>query len=137
MTAVPAGDLAGPLGHLERAVMDVLWQLEQPATARQVHARVVANSDRSTALAYATVKTVLDRLARKDLVRRTPEPDGRAVLYRASGSPDNYIAELMLAALDQAGNRGTALMRFVEAVSADEATVLRRHLDSGRDQEKP
>ena len=66
------------LGELERAVMDVLWESAEPLTVRQVGARL---TDRD--LAHTTVMTVLDRLAKKGLVERLPDPtDRRGVLVR-------------------------------------------------------
>lgn len=110
----------GP-GELERAVMNVLWARSQPLTARAV-LRELGDSE----LAYTTVKTVLDRLHHKRLVRR--ELADRAWHYRAVGSRDDHVAELMLHALDQTGDRDGALVRFVRAVSATDADVLRQAL---------
>src|SRR6266540_3857190 len=116
------------LGALERAVMETLWDLTGPmtgksdATARQVSYTLGA----SRSLAYTTVLTVLDRLERKGLVRRLRE--GRAHRYAPVASREAYAAELMLEALGRASNRDAALVRFVDAVSPEEAEVLRRAL---------
>jgi predicted transcriptional regulator len=109
------------LGELERAVMDVLWQIDEELTVRQVSARL---ADRE--LAHTTVMTVLDRLAKKGFLRRVR--DGRAWRYRPAASREAYIAELMLSALAQTGDRSAALARFARSVSDDEARVLRRAL---------
>ncbi len=66
------------LGELERAVMDSLWSSDEPQTVRQVH--VALSSDRD--LAYTTVMTVLQRLAKKNLV--TQLRDDRAHRYSAT-----------------------------------------------------
>ena len=118
-----AGRLApvNRLGDLERAVMDVLWQIDEGLTVRQVSGRL---ADRE--LAHTTVMTVLDRLAKKGFVRRAR--DGRAWRYRPAASREAYIAELMLSALAQTGDRSAALARFARSVSDDEARVLRRAL---------
>lgn len=50
-----------PLGELERAVMDHLWASAEPQTVRQVHEALLSQRE----LAYTTVMTVLQRLARK------------------------------------------------------------------------
>jgi predicted transcriptional regulator len=116
------------LGALERAVMETLWDLTGPetgqsdATARQVADRLAA----SRSLAYTTVLTVLERLERKRLVRRLRE--GRAHRYAPAATREVYAAELMLEALGRASNRDAALVRFVDAVSPEEAEVLRRAL---------
>ena len=75
------------LGDLERAIMDVLWEDEDGPglTVREVSERL---TDRD--LAYTTVMTVLDRLAKKGLVARQLE--GRAWLYEPARSRlDLYV----------------------------------------------
>jgi predicted transcriptional regulator len=72
--------------------------------------------------------TVLDRLAKKGFARR--ERDGRAWRYRAAGTREAYVTELMLNALDQTGDRPAALARFVRSVSGAEARALRRALEA-------
>lgn len=109
------------LGDLERAVMDVLWERDEPASARDV-ARELAGRD----LAYTTVMTVLDRLAKKGFVAR--ERTGRAWQYTPVASRDAYVARLMLDALDFTGDRGAALVRFARSVSGREAEILRETL---------
>jgi BlaI family transcriptional regulator, penicillinase repressor len=126
------------LGELERAVMETLWDLTsdwnpdppggaggavpRTATARQVADRLGADRQ----LAYTTVLTVLDRLERKGLVRRLRE--GRAHRYAPIATREAYAAKLMLEALGSASDRDAALVRFVDAVSPEEAEVLRRAL---------
>jgi len=115
------------LGDLERAVMDVLWEIDEGLTVRQVSGRL---ADRE--LAHTTVMTVLDRLAKKGFAGR--ERDGRAWRYMPAASREAYVAELMLSALSQTGDRSAALARFARSVSDDEAQVLRHTLaalDSG------
>jgi predicted transcriptional regulator len=109
------------LGELERAIMDVLWESAEPMTVRQVSVCLI---DRD--LAHTTVMTVLDRLAKKGFVRR--ERAGRAWRYRPAESREAYVAELMLTALDETGDRQAALTRFARSVSGREADVLREAL---------
>ena len=63
------------LGELERAVMEILWHRPAAASVRDVHAELAPHRD----LAYTTVMTVLDRLAKKGVCTR--QLDGRAWLY--------------------------------------------------------
>jgi predicted transcriptional regulator len=105
------------LGDLERAIMDVLWDASEWLTVRQVSEQLTERD-----LAHTTVMTVLDRLSKKSFARR--ERDGRAWRYRASESREAYVAELMLSALDQTGDRQAALARFVRSVSGAEARAL-------------
>ena len=86
-------------------------------------------SPRERDLAYTTVMTVLQRLARKNLVSQIR--DDRAHQYVPVHGPDELIAGLMVDALDQAAgsvDRQAALVHFVERVGADEAEALRRAL---------
>ena len=105
------------LGDLERAIMEVLWQTDSALTVRQV------SNGLAQSLAHTTVMTVLDRLAKKGFARR--ERDGRAWRYRPAATREAYVAELMLTALAQTGDRDAALARFAQSVSGAEAGVLR------------
>jgi predicted transcriptional regulator len=99
-------------------VMDQLWAADRALTVRDVHEQLSATRD----LAYTTVMTVLDRLAKKGLTQR--ERDGKAWRYRAAGPREELIADLMRDALDQAGDRRAALVRFVDQVTDDDALLL-------------
>jgi len=111
------------LGDLERAIMEVLWQTDSALTVRQV-----SNGLDQRNLAHTTVMTVLDRLAKKGFARR--ERDGRAWRYRPAATREAYVAELMLTALEQTGDRVAALARFAQSVSGAEAEALRDALAS-------
>ncbi|MET7371010.1 BlaI/MecI/CopY family transcriptional regulator [Micromonospora arida] len=115
------------LGDLERAVMDVLWDVA-PGTSDGVTVREVADALDGRELAYTTVMTVLDRLAGKGMVQR--EREGRAWRYRPAASREAHIAQLMLDALDLGGSRDAALVRFARSVTGTEAEVLRAALGS-------
>jgi predicted transcriptional regulator len=115
------------LGDLERAIMEVLWRTDSSLTVRQVSNGLPQN------LAHTTVMTVLDRLAKKGFARR--ERDGRAWRYRPAATREAYVAELMLTALEQTGDRDAALARFAQSVSGGEAEVLLEAL-SGLEQEQ-
>ncbi|CAN5470415.1 BlaI/MecI/CopY family transcriptional regulator [soil metagenome] len=113
------------LGELEQAVMDHLWSTPEPQTVRQVHESLSERRD----LAYTTVMTVLQRLAKKHLV--VQHRDDRAHRYAPMHGREELVAGLMVDALDQAsdtGSRQSALVHFVERVGADEAEALRRAL---------
>lgn len=113
------------IGELEAAVMDVLWNRTEPASVRDV---LAALGDES--LAYTTVMTVLDRLARKGTVVR--ERHGRAWLYRPAATREAHIAQLMREALALAEDRESVLAHFARLVSKDEAAALRQALDRPR-----
>lgn len=107
--------------------MDVLWSSRDGSTltVRDVHEKVAAQRD----VAYTTVMTVMDRLARKDLVIQ--ERDGRAYRYRATSSRGEMTASLMRGALDDIGrsDRAGALVAFVGEASDEELAALRQALD--------
>src|ERR1700738_1428319 len=113
------------LGELERAVMDHLWSSRGPQPVRQVHEALSAQRD----LAYTTIMTVLQRLAKKNLV--VQHRDDRAHRYAPMHGRDVLVAGLTADAPDQAaasGSREAALVHFVDRVGADEAAALRRAL---------
>lgn len=105
--------------------MDVLWD-RGASGGSGVTVREVAEGLRNRELAYTTVMTVLDRLAGKGMVER--ERAGRAWRYRPAASREAHIARLMLDALDLAGSRDAALVRFARSVTGTEADVLRAAL---------
>lgn len=78
------------LGDLERAVMDHLWSRQEPQTVRQVHEALSARRD----LAYTTVMTVLQRLAKKNLVSQIR--NNRAHRYAPVHGRDELVAGLMV-----------------------------------------
>lgn len=106
--------------------MEVLWAREDSgrgaATARDVSRALAGDRD----LAHTTVMTVLDRLAKKGFLQR--ERDGRAWRYHPAASRERYVTELMLGALDETGDRGAALVHFVQSVSDDEAALIAKAL---------
>jgi predicted transcriptional regulator len=122
------------MGELERAVMERLWSEESGSesqspfeswlTVREVYDGLASERD----IAYTTVMTVLDRLAKKGLVSQ--ERDGRAYRYRSVASRDAMAAESMRAALDEfaTGDRHTALVRFVGEATREERNALREAL---------
>lgn len=105
--------------------MDQLWSADEPQTVRQVHEALAERRE----LAYTTVMTVLQRLAKKNLV--VQQRDDRAHRYAPVHTRDELVASLMVDALQQAdevGSRRAALVHFVEQVGADEADALRAAL---------
>ncbi|GII96895.1 BlaI/MecI/CopY family transcriptional regulator [Sinosporangium siamense] len=116
------------LGNLERSIMEALWDRPEGMLAQDV-AEVLPSRP-----AVTTVLTVLVRLTGKGLVHR--ERQGRAHLYRAAGDKDSFVAEVMRAALDEAGDLETAVQRFVGTVSPEVAAALRDALE-GRDGPRP
>jgi predicted transcriptional regulator len=113
-------------GELEAAIMDAVWSLDRPVLVREV----VAAVEESRGSAYTTVQTVLDILHRKGWLSR--EKDGRAYLYWATASREDYTAALMSEALDTAGDRSAALVRFLERMDPSEVAELTAALEDAK-----
>jgi predicted transcriptional regulator len=119
------------LGDLEREVMAQLWDAAEPQTVRQVHEGVCAAAGRERALAYTTVMTVLDRLAKKGVVRQ--ERADRAYRYAPVQTREQMTASLMLEVLGAAPDgpaRDAALVHFVGQVGPAGAAALRAALEA-------
>jgi predicted transcriptional regulator len=96
----------GPLGSLERQVMDAVWE-HAPATVRDVADRMRGDAAR----AYTTVMTTLDRLHKKGILLR--EKDGLAWRYRAAmdrATHERLVADALAAELVAHGEAGLAAL---------------------------
>ncbi len=101
-------------GELETAVLNILWAQEKPMRVRDVHE--VLTRDRE--LAYTTVMTVLDRLAKKHVVEREQPADERFWLYTpAQGRAETYAA-VVAALLDEAGADAPRVVEIIRRRSA-------------------
>ncbi|GIF20756.1 putative transcriptional regulator [Actinoplanes tereljensis] len=95
------------LGDLEREVMTQLWDSAEPLTVRQVHEGLSRDRD----LAYTTVMTVLDRLAKKGVV--VQQKADRAYRYTPAQTREEMTASVMLDALTASPDQDAALAYFV------------------------
>ncbi|WP_281289147.1 BlaI/MecI/CopY family transcriptional regulator [Leekyejoonella antrihumi] len=109
-------------GDLERSVMEQLWDRPDGLSVREVLDGL------DSGLAYTTVMTVLDRLAKKGVVSR--ERDGRAWRYRPSASRGEQTAQVLRDALGglSATGRRDAMLHFLGDSSPDELADLRAAL---------
>ena len=108
-------------GHLEQAVLRVLWERPGGLTAREL---IDALEERQPAM--TTILTVLNRLARKGLVTR--EGQLRPRRYVAATRREDHIAQVMLDALGQAPDRAAVLSRFLGSISEADTHHVRRVL---------
>lgn len=115
-----------PFGELEAAVMQVLWDRDEPATVRDVLAALSA----SRTLAYTTVMTVMDNLHRKGQLGR--EMSGRAWLYRPVRSRSEHAAALLQDVLAESADRQEVLMHFVADMDPDAVAQLRSVVETAR-----
>ncbi|MET7337660.1 BlaI/MecI/CopY family transcriptional regulator [Nonomuraea sp. NPDC005650] len=104
------------LGTLERSIMQALWEHPEGVFANRLAAILPSGP------ATTTVLTVLVRLSHKGLVAR--ERVGRAHLYKATATKDAFVAEVMRAALNEAGDLEAAAQRFVGTVTPQVAAAL-------------
>lgn len=81
-----AHGLAKILGDLEARVLRAVWQLRGPATAREVHGRVI----RSHRVELMTVITVLNKLVTKGILTRAKFDD--LFHYQARFGEDEFMS---------------------------------------------
>ena len=117
------------LGDLERSIMDRLWALDgsdpgAALTVREIHDSISEERE----IAYTTVMTGLDRLAKKGLVTR--ERDGRAWRYQPVSTSEELTAHLLRDSLDhlESTDRRAAMMHFLDSASDEEIDDLKAAL---------
>ena len=106
------------LGELESRVMEELWRTAG-CTARDIRKRL----SQKRSIAATTVLTVLDRLAKKGLVKRRKQAG--AYLFFPSVSQqefDEMVTRNVLAGLLEKGSR-PILSTFVDLLSGDEGQL--------------
>jgi predicted transcriptional regulator len=109
-------------GDLETVVMDRLWAADGPTTVREV----LEQLRRDREIAYTTVQSTMDNLHRKGWLTRDRE--GKAYLYTPGMTREQYSAQMMRDALDAGGRSDLVLAHFLETISAEESTELRKVL---------
>ncbi|GAA3751019.1 putative transcriptional regulator [Spinactinospora alkalitolerans] len=105
-------------GELEAAIMDALWRADQPLVVREVRETMTYDRD----IAYTTVMTVANILYHKGMLNR--EKAGRAWRYWPSESREEHTARVMSEVLSESGDRGAAMLRFIERFSDEEMSRL-------------
>ena len=110
-------------GPLEQAVMELLWA----STAPRSVADALEELNKERELAYTTVMTVLDRLAKKGMVTR--ERVERAWQYQPADSHDVVVARVLAMALEgvPAEVRVAALRVFCDGLPEAERSALLSH----------
>jgi predicted transcriptional regulator len=111
------------LGHLEAAVMDILWSAQdEPLRVRDVLERLPTEPAR----AYTTVMTVLDNLHRKEWVVR--HSDGRGYRYQPAQPRAQVAAQAIRDVLDSVDDAEAVLLHFAQNATEHEVAALRRAL---------
>lgn len=103
--------------------MDTLWSHGPELSVRDVMDKMAGDKD----LAYTTIMTVLDRLAKKGMATRTR--DGRAWRYTAASSREELAATALRTTLESVqADRTLAMMHFLDDASPAELDDLRAAL---------
>ena len=115
--------------------MDILWDCPEQLCAREVLQQLTSHT-----LAYTTVATVLTNLVKKGMVERISA--GRTWAHRPLQTRSQYAAGLMAQALTISGDPAASFLHFVEAMSQEDAALLRELLadpahESGREPPGP
>lgn len=118
-----------PMGELEAAVLNILWDRGGWLTPGEVHE--VLTRDRP--LAYTTVMTILVRLCKKGHVER--QRDGRAYAYHAMQTREQQAAARMREVLSTTTDRPAVLSNFLATIDPADRAQLRRILQ-GRPEER-
>ncbi|GAB4119832.1 MAG: hypothetical protein Fur005_14590 [Roseiflexaceae bacterium] len=118
----PHGEGLGKLfGSLESEIMDLLWA-QRESTARDIFEGL---RDRGQRLSYGAVKTVLDRLVKKDVLERTME--NNQYFYRAILSREEFtngaVREIIGSLLDSFADPVYA--QFLDQLKADPSQLER------------
>jgi BlaI family transcriptional regulator, penicillinase repressor len=114
------------ISDAEWQVMNVIWD-GQPLTAQDVVLRLQDGSD----WAPATIKTMLHRLMRKNVL--TYEPQGNRYVYRARVRRSDCVKQASRTFLDRVfdGESSSLLAHFLRSSKLDSAEIaeLRKILD--------
>lgn len=76
------------LGELESEIMQFIWDINAPVTAKTVHENILNKRN----IAITTVFTILDRLAEKGILKK--EKMGKHIYYRPILTRQQYVEEV-------------------------------------------
>jgi predicted transcriptional regulator len=121
----PAPEKRRPMGALEDAVLEVLWDDGGWLVPSQVHAEMSC----SHGLRYTTVMTTLTRLESKGRLDR--RKDGRAFAYRPTLTRPEWAAACMDEVLNRTHDRTGTLSLFLDRLGDADRTEMRQILSDG------
>ena len=107
-------------GELEQRIMELLWAADEARSVADVHQELGKERE----LAYTTVMTVLDRLAKKHLASR--ELVNRAWQYKAANPRHIVVAGEMEALVDALPGdvRQQTIAEFARRLTPDERALV-------------
>lgn len=109
-------------GELESEVLGCLWDRPEGLSSQQILAML------SEEVKLTTVLTVLSRLQDKGLVEKTAGA-GRAFIFRASQTREQYTARQLLGLLGNSANPATVFSHFTEGLTDSQIQQLRQVLE--------
>lgn len=121
-----AGERTRERGELEAEVMRILWEQSEPMSVREVQAVFSGRVP-----AYTTLMTALERLQKKGQVIRSGDSP-RKVRFQAARSGDEHVSLSMMSALEGAGDREAALLKFAGNLATEDVELLRRAIAPAR-----
>ncbi|MGO2684386.1 MAG: BlaI/MecI/CopY family transcriptional regulator [Microbacterium sp.] len=121
-----AGERTRERGELEAEVMRILWEQSEPMSVREVQAVFSGRVP-----AYTTLMTALERLQKKGQVIRSGDSP-RKVRFQAARSGDEHVSLSMMSALEGAGDREAALLKFAGNLAVEDVELLRRAIAPAR-----
>lgn len=111
-------------GELEADIMSILWQTNEPMTAKEVQSQFNENVP-----AITTLITVLDRMCAKGQVIKEAT-GGRSYTFTAAQSRIAHVTSTMNNALQSADDHGAALLLFAGSLSDEDRAFLRKAIDT-------
>lgn len=118
------GERTRQRGQLESDIMRVLWQQSRPLTVREIMDHIAGRTP-----AHTTLLTSLDRLCTKGLVLRVGEAR-RGMQFQAATTGAEHAGEAMFGALEEADDRGAALLNFAGNLNSGDVELLTAALAS-------
>ena len=108
------------LGELESKVMQVLWQVNDYTTIKNVHQEVFKEKQ----LAYTTIQTTIDRLFHKGLLKRIPK--GRSFIYASRINKNEFETHVSNKVIDAIAGKlnNISLAHFVEVLDSENKEKL-------------
>ncbi len=89
------------VGPLERKILAILWT-KREATAREICSSLEDNDERR---AYSTVRTIINRLVRKNIISQHRHPTNRQYIYTALKTKDEVETSIVRKTLSDLLNR--------------------------------
>ena len=108
------------LGELEAKIMQVLWDINDYTTIKNVHQELLKEKQ----LAYTTIQTTIDRLFHKGLLKRLPK--GRSFIYASRTNKDEFETHFSNKVIDAIAGKlnNTSLAYFVEVLDTENKEKL-------------